>query len=291
MIVPDMAVTKLTPDFSFKLPPFRWLRWVILAFLILFVLQSTFVFVPAGFAGVVYDRGKGVLPQSMHEGLNFAIPLWQSVTFMDTRLQEYTMSASVDEGAMRKDDSLDAPTSDGQQVRVDATVIFRVDGSKAPELYRSIGVNFVDKIVRPFSRSQIRMVISRYTAPAIYSEKRQEAETIMTKELSDLLKEKNIIVDKVLLRAVYFSPEYSKAIEDKVIAEQRIKQAEFEVAEANQRAQAKIEEAKGLAEAQALQKANLTQEYLQLEAIKKWDGKMPQYMGSSSLPFFNIPVR
>ena len=71
----------------------------------------------------------------------------------------------------------------------------------------------------------------------------------MTEEIAELLKSKNIIIDKVLLRAVYFSPEYSKAIEQKVIAEQRVKQAEFEVKETTQRAQAKIAEAKGLAEA------------------------------------------
>ncbi len=113
----------------------------------------------------------------------------------------------------------------------------------------------------------------------------------MTQEIADLLAPKNVIIDKVLLRAVYFSPDYSKAIEQKVIAEQRVKQAEFEVQEATQRAQAKIAEAKGLAEAQALQKATLTQEFLQLEAIKKWDGKLPQVAGSSNLPFINIPLR
>lgn len=112
----------------------------------------------------------------------------------------------------------------------------------------------------------------------------------MTTELSDLLSPKNLVIDKVLLRAVYFSPEYSKAIEQKVIAEQKVKQAEFEVKEATQRAQAKIAEAKGLAEAQALQKATLTQEFLQLEAIKKWNGTLPQYTGNN-LPFFNIPVK
>ena len=192
---------------------------------------------------------------------------------------------------MRRDDSLDAPTADGQQVKVDVTVIFKVDREKVPEVWKTIGDDYIDKLIRPFSRSQIRMVISRYTAPAIYSEKRQEAETVMTKELADLLKPKNIIIDKVLLRTVVFSPEYSKAIEDKVIAEQRIKQAEFEVKEATQRAQAKIAEAKGLAEAQALQKASLTQEFLQLEAIKKWDGKLPQVAGGGSAPFINIPLK
>jgi prohibitin 1 len=196
-----------------------------------------------------------------------------------------------DEGALRRDDSLDAPTSDGQQVKVDATVIFRIDAAKAPEILKKIGLDYVDKLIRPYSRSQIRMVISRYTAPAIYSESRQEAETAMSKELSDLLGSKNIIIDKVLLRSVSFSAEYSKAIEAKVIAEQKVKQAEFEVKVASQQAQSKIAEAKGLAEAQALQKASLTQEFLQLEAIKKWDGHMPQVSGGQSLPFINIPLK
>ncbi len=157
-------------------------------------------------------------------------------------------------------------------------------------IWKTIGVDYIDKIIRTITRSQIRMVISRYSATAIYSEKRQEAESVMQKEITELVKEKHIILDKLLLRAVYFSPEYSKAIENKVIAEQRVKQAEFEVKEASQRAEAKIAEAKGLAEAQALQKQTLTQEFLQLEAIKKWDGKMPQVVGSGSLPFINIPL-
>lgn len=256
----------------------------------LFLFRSTLIFIPAGQVGVVYDMGNGVLQKPMREGLNYAIPIWQRVTLMDTRLQEYTMSMAPDEGALRRDDSLDAPTSDGQQVKVDATVIFKIDPNKAPEVYKTIGVDYVDKLIRPYSRSQIRMVISRYTAPAIYSENRQEAETIMTKELADLLKPKNIIIDKILLRTVVFSPEYSKAIEDKVIAEQKVKQAEYEVKVASQQAQAKIAEAKGLAEAQQLQKASLTQEFLQLEAIKKWNGILPQVSGGTA-PFINIPLK
>lgn len=261
----------------------------ILGFLILLIIlfRAIVVFVPAGYAGAVYDRGRGVLPGHVREGINIVIPFWQSVVLFDTRLQEYTMSAVRDEGALRKDDSLDAPTSDGQQVKVDATVIFHVNAVDVPLVYKTIGPNYVDKLIRPFTRSQIRMVISRYSAPAIYSEKRQEAEMTMTSELTELLAPQNIQVDKVLLRAVYFSPEYSSAIEDKVIAEQRVKQAEFEVLETKQRADAKIAEAKGLAEAQALQKATLTQEFLQLEAIKKWNGVLPQY-NNGPLPFLNI---
>lgn len=279
------------PDFSQKIPSWKTFRTVIIIIFVFLLIKSTLIFIPPGNVGAVYDRGRGVLPGIMKEGMNFAIPVWQRVQLFDTRLREYTMSIAPDEGALRKDDSLDAPTSDGQSVRVDATVLFRIEPDKAPEIWKTIGVDYVEKLIRPFSRSQIRMVISRYTAPAIYSEKRQEAEKVMTEEISELLKPKHIIIDKVLLRAVYFSPEYSKAIEQKVIAEQRVKQAEFEVKVASQQAQAKIAEAKGLAEAQVLQKASLTQEYLQLEAIKKWNGNLPQVVGAGTLPFINIPLK
>lgn len=272
---------------KFPVTAFKLLLILIFAFVLF---RATAIFVPPGYVGVIYDRGRGVLPYTYREGLHFAIPFWQSVIMLDARLQEYTMSMAMDEGALRRDDSLDAPTSDGQQVKVDATVIFRINPAKAPDVIKSIGQDYVDKLIRPFSRSQIRMVISRYTAPAIYSEKRQEAEAAMTKELMHLLDPKDIIIDKVLLRSVTFSPEYSKAIEDKVIAEQKVKQAEFEVSVATQQAQAKIAEAKGLAEAQALQKASLTAEYLQLEAIKKWNGILPQVAGGAA-PFINIPLK
>lgn len=274
-----------------KLPKWRIIKVVGLIILAIILFKKSVVFIPTGYVGTVYDKGRGVIDRPLYPGMNFTIPFWQDVSYFDTRLQEYTMSVIPDEGAKMRDDSLDAPTADGQQVKVDASVIFHIDAEKAPQIWKEVGWDYIDKLVRPYSRSQIRMVISRYTAPAIYSEKRQEAETVMTQEIASMLKDKNIIIDKVLLRNVSFSPDYSKAIEQKVIAEQRVKQAEFEVKEASQRAQAKIAEAKGLAEAQNLQKASLTQEYLQLEAIKKWDGKLPQVVGSGNAPFINIPLK
>jgi prohibitin 2 len=277
-------------DFPKVTLPKSGIRLIAVIVLFLLLVFKTFIFIPVGYAGVVYDRGRGVLQHSLREGINIVIPFWQTVYLMDTRLQEYTMSAAIDEGALRKDDSLDAPTSDGQQVKIDASVLFRIKPEDTPNVYESIGPNYVDKVIRPFSRSQIRMVISRYSATQIYSEKRQEAEDVMTKEISKLLGDKRVSVDKVLLRAVNFSTQYSKALEDKAVAEQHIKQAEFEVQEAKQRADAKVAEAKGLAEAQNLQRASLTQEYLQLEAIKKWDGKLPNAVGSTTLPFLNLPT-
>jgi len=285
-----MPVIHLDPLSNFNFNFSKYLPRVLLVFFFLWIIKSSVVFIPPGYVAAIYDRGVGVIDREMTEGMNFIIPWWQRAQLFDTRLQEYTMAVSKNEGALRTDDSLDAPTSDGQTVKVDVTVLFRIDPAKASDIWKTIGVNYVDKIVRPLTRSQARMVISRYSAPAIYSEKRQEAESVMQNEIATLFKDKNIILDKLLLRAVNFSPEYSHAIEAKVIAEQKVKQAEYEVLEASQRAQSKIAEAKGLAEAQALQKQSLTQEYLQLEAIKKWDGKLPNVVGNSSVPFINLPL-
>ena len=105
---------KLRSIFSGKL-----ILKLLLAIFIIYLLRSTFVFVPAGHVGVKYDRGSGVLNSTLKEGLNLSIPYWQTVTLFDARLQEYTMSVVPDEGALLRDDSLDAPTSDGQQVTID----------------------------------------------------------------------------------------------------------------------------------------------------------------------------
>ncbi|MBI3443579.1 hypothetical protein HY008_02825 [Candidatus Woesebacteria bacterium] len=91
----------------------RFLPWVTGTILLLIFLRAFVIFVPPGFVGAIYDRGRGVLPYELHEGINILIPFWQSAQLFDTRIQEYTMSAAPDEGALRRDDSLDAPTSDG----------------------------------------------------------------------------------------------------------------------------------------------------------------------------------
>ena len=89
-----MASYSVSPT-SLKVIPY-----ILGAFVLLFLFKSIFVFVPPGHTGVVYDRGRGVLEKPLNEGLNIVIPLWQTVTLMDTRLQEYTMSSAVDEGAL-----------------------------------------------------------------------------------------------------------------------------------------------------------------------------------------------
>ncbi|NET72054.1 MAG: prohibitin family protein, partial [Sphaerospermopsis sp. SIO1G2] len=117
--------------------------------------------------------------------------------------------------------------------------------------------------------------------------------TELKKEIDTNLKERlasyGIIVDDVSLVNFSFSPEFSRAIEAKQIAEQEAKQASFIAQKATQEAQAEINRAKGQAEAQRLQRLTLTPELLQKQAIEKWDGRFPMVMGGDgAVPLINI---
>jgi regulator of protease activity HflC (stomatin/prohibitin superfamily) len=145
---------------------------------------------------------------------------------MDVRTQEYTMSVAPGEGAVYQDDSMTAPTADGQTVTVDATVLFHVDRDKAADLFQSVGPDYVQKIVRTVSRSQIRAVIANYSAIDVYAIKREEAEQKINEVIRELFAEKDVILERVLLRHIAFSPQFADSIEKKKVAEQKRIEAE-----------------------------------------------------------------
>lgn len=264
---------------------------IIGAIIVILIILDGLVSVPPGHVGIIYDRGRGVLAKELPEGLHLKIPFWQVSYLTDVRTQEYTMSVAPGEGAMFSDDSMTAPTSDGQTVTVDATVLFHVDPNMAAELFQTVGPDFVQKIVRPIARSQIRAQVAKYTAIDVYAKKRDEAEQKINDRIKELYAEKNIILEQVLLRHIAFSEEYAQAIEDKQVAEQRIQMAEYQKLEASELKAKKIIEAEADAEAIRLKgiSLRLNPQVIQFEFVQKmapdinW-GIMPDNV----LPLLNL---
>jgi prohibitin 1 len=96
-------------------------------------------------------------------------------------------------------------------------------------------------------------------------------------------------VDDISLVKISFSPEFTKSIEQKQIAEQEAKKAEYEAVRASKEAEVVVNRAKGTATAQQLLKQSLNKELLEKQAIEKWDGKFPTVMsGNGALPFINV---
>jgi regulator of protease activity HflC (stomatin/prohibitin superfamily) len=241
------------------------------ALVLILIILDGLVSVPPGHVGIIYDRGRGMLANELPEGLHLKIPFWQVSYLTDVRTQEYTMSVAAGEGAVYSDDSMTAPTSDGQTVWVDATVLFHVDRNKAAELFSSVGPDYVQKIVRPIARSQIRSQIAKYTAIDVYAKKRDDAEKEIDNRIKELYAEKDIVLEKLLLRHIAFSEEYAQAIEEKQVAEQRIQKAEYQKLEAAELKQKKIIEAEADAEAIKLKGQSLraNPQVIQFEFVQK----------------------
>lgn len=216
---------------------------------IIFIFLDGFVMIPAGRVGVILDRGRGVLENTLDTGLHLKIPFWQKVTILNTQLQSYTMSGTHSEGDQYGDDSIEALTKDGQKVQVDLTVQFRLGKDSAPVVYEEVGLDYVSKIVRPAARSIIRNVVTAYNSKELFNnESRIEAQGFMKEQMTENLKNNNLVLGDVLLRNVRFSAIYLQAIEEKQVAEQQIQKAEFEKEEAAIIKEKKIIEAEAEAE-------------------------------------------
>jgi regulator of protease activity HflC (stomatin/prohibitin superfamily) len=258
------------------------------------IIMDGLVAVPAGHAGVIFDMGRGVLEEEYDEGLHLKIPFWQDATIMDARTQEYTMSIARGEGAKESDDSIESRSKDGQVIWVDATILFHINKDEADNIKRNLGVeqDYYAKIIRPRAREIIRLIVARYNAIDLVSEKRPEIVSEMTDELKGAYAKHDIILEEVVMRNVTYSNEFASAIEEKEIARQRIKTAEYQKEQAEFKKQKKIVEAEGEAESIRLKGESLREnpEVIQLEFVNKlapnvnW-GILP----NSVTPFVNLP--
>ncbi|MBE0682780.1 MAG: prohibitin family protein [Anaerolineales bacterium] len=193
--------------------------------------------------------GKGIRPEPLTAGLHWVIPFAERVERYSILNQTYTMSSVADEGQGAGDDSIQVRTKDGQQVYIDASVIYAVDPNKSIDLYRTWRFNFQDGLVRPQSRGVIRDVASQYGVEEIVSSQRLEMEQSITEELEKIFEENNLVLRDFVLRNIRFSDEYAAAVEQKQIAEQQAQQAKFVVESKKQEAEQARQIAQGQADA------------------------------------------
>ncbi len=256
----------------------------VIGFLLLILLPRTIKVVSPGFVGIRVLFGKVVEP-TLKEGLHFVNP-FASVIRVDTRTQAYTMSGMAREGRIRGDDAISALTKEGLRVKLDLTIWYRVDPEKAGEIYRTIGMGYEDKIVRPGVRTVIRDVTSRFTTEDIYAEKRPQVTAAIQDMAKKMLEERGMICEKVLVRNVALPDKVRDAIDLKLAAEQDALKMEFVLKKAEKEAEVKVVEANGIAQAQRIINRTLTAMYLQHEAIQAYR----LLAGSENTTFIIMPT-
>ncbi len=230
------------------------------------VLTSSIKQIDAGSVGIESLFGK-VSNRTLSSGLNFVNPLVE-VTTIDTKTQNYTMSAVRDEGDKEGDDAIRILTADGLQVEIDLTVLYRVIPSEAPKIYREIGPTYVEKIVRPITRTRIRDNAVNYDAVALYSSKRDEFQSRIFKQIEQEFKLRGILLENVLIRNINLPGSVKKTIESKINAEQESQKMQFVLSKEKQEAERKRVEAQGIADYQRIISESLTDRQLQYEQIK-----------------------
>ena len=208
-----------------------------------------------------------VQDNTLKSGLNIVNPLVE-VEKLDTKIQTYTMSGVKDEGAVKGDDAITTLSSDGLSLKLDVSVWFKLSENDAPNLIRTIGTDYVEKIVRPATRTALRDVSVMFNATDIYSTKRDDFINEITKNLEKSFNGKGILLEKVLLRNVELPEKVKEAINEKIAAEQRAQQMVYVLQKEKQEAERKKVEASGIAEAQKIISNTINTQYLQWKYIE-----------------------
>jgi regulator of protease activity HflC (stomatin/prohibitin superfamily) len=221
----------------------------------LLTLGAGLVFIDQFETGVVISplSAGGVRPQPIGPGIHFVTPFIEWVDRFSTAKQEYTMSGTANEGAVQGNDAVEARTSDGQQVFIDATVRYYLDPAQAVTLRRiwQSETNYVQRFVRPTARNVIYNTASRYKVEEIYGAKRAELQQAIQDQLTTEFEKQGLVLDALQLRNVTFTTEYAQSIEQKQIAQQQAEQAKLLVQKAQQEADQLRAKAQGEADAVA----------------------------------------
>jgi len=193
--------------------------------------------------------GDGIRPEPLKAGLHWIVPFAERVERYSILNQTYTLSSTPDEGQAVGDDAIQVRTKDGQQVYIDASVIYAIDPLKTRDLYRTWRFDYENGLVRPQTRGIIRDIASQYGVEEIVSSKRTEMQLQITDELARIFSDNNLVLRDFVLRNIRFSDEYALAVEQKQIAEQQAQQAKFVVESKKQEAEQARQTAQGQADA------------------------------------------
>jgi regulator of protease activity HflC (stomatin/prohibitin superfamily) len=230
------------------------------------IFSSMFKQIDAGKVGVKSLYGS-VDSDVLESGLHIINPLLD-ITEFDIQTQNYTMSAIHAEGAQEGDDAIRVLSNDGLEVVIDLTVLYRVVPTEAPVIFKKIGVDYTDKIVRPVTRTRIRDNAVYYDAVALYSTKRNEFQQRIFKSIETDFKNRGLVLEQLLIRNIDLPKSVKKSIESKINAEQDAQKMTFVLQKEKQEAERKRVEAQGIADYQRIISLGLTDKQLQYEQIK-----------------------
>lgn len=227
-----------------------------------------------GEVGVKADFGH-ISDSALGPGWHWYVPMFSWIETWNIKTQEIKEVASV-------------PSSEGLISQLDVSVLYNVPADRAVSVRTSIGANYRETILEPYTREAIRNTVSGYAVKALFSDagRKEIGENILA-FLRGKLEQRGIVVQDVLLRDVRLPPTFAQSIEAKLRAEQESLQKEFELTKAKKDAEIEIARAQGVAKSNEIIAASISDPYLRykwIEVLGKSQGTVIYVPTEANIP-------
>jgi regulator of protease activity HflC (stomatin/prohibitin superfamily) len=228
-------------------------NWVAIAVIIVFLLPSCAI-IREGEVGVKRTLGT-YKDKPFDSGLKVYNPFTSTIVKVSTQTENLEVSLSI-------------PSKEGLNIGADVSILYNLQAKKTPDILRNIGMDYEANIIVPVFRSAVADVSSRFFAKDMHTGERSQIELAIRDQMMSLMKGNGIEIEAVLLKSIKLPPSLSKAIEEKLEAEQNALRMEFVLQQEQQEAERKRIQAAGVRDAQAIISEGLSQKILQFKAIE-----------------------
>ncbi len=220
---------------------------------VLIALMQCWTVIPAGHVGVI-DFFGNVSDNTLYPGVNFVNPMATVVKF-DARTQELKETMTV-------------PSKEGLSIELEISLLFSMSFENANKIYKSVGEDYVQRIVVPHFRSVVRGVTARYEARALYTAEREQLAKQIETELAKLIQPRGVTLESAPMRQILLPPGLTASIEEKLKAEQESQRMQFVLQRETQEAERKRIEAKGIADFQEIVSKGISDQLLKWKGIE-----------------------
>lgn len=231
----------------------RRLPLLLASLALLLAASSALVVIPAGHVGVVDLFGQ-VSATTLKSGIRLVNPLARVMT-MSVQTQELK-------------ETMDVPSKEGLSVQLDVSAMYHLDPERAPEIYKTVGANYVEVLLIPQFRSTSRGVTAGYDARSLYTSQRELLADVITQVLRERVGPRGIVVEGTPLRRLTLPKGLSASIEEKLRSEQESQRMEFVILREKQEAERKRIEAGGIADFQRIVSEGISEPLLRWRGIE-----------------------
>lgn len=265
------------------------LAGIVTFIVIIIVMSESVAIVEAGHRGVVLYVG-AVENRVLGEGIHFIVPFAEQVIQLEVRTLKFEADAS-------------AASNDLQEVATVIALNYHIDPNKANLVYQQLGSDYADRIIAPTIQESVKASVAKFDAEELITQ-RETAKVVIAQAIRNTLSARDITVETIFITDFKFSEAFSSQVELKVVAFQKYLTeqnnlkavkvvANQTVVQAQAQARANVARASGEGQAIKIITEQLKQspQYLQWQAINRWNGQMPYALGSGGFPFFQLSLQ